>query len=62
MNNETADEEYLSKIPWLDNGTSGKEIFFVGAIVSPYSVIYTESSMQQEEKSDQIIDHKTSHS
>lgn len=58
MNNETVNEEYLSKIPWLDKGANGDQNFFVGAIASPYSVIYTESFKQQEEKSDHIIDQK----
>ncbi len=47
MNNEAEKEAYLSK---------DTDEFFMGAIVSPYSVIYTEENGEQSKKVDPVID------
>lgn len=47
MNNESEEEAYLSK---------DSDGFFMGAIVSPYAVIYTEDDAEQTEDLDPIIE------
>lgn len=58
MNNSDEKEMFLSKIPCLSKGTKKDEVLFMGAIASPYSVIYTESVKQQRDKYDQVIEQK----
>lgn len=47
MNNESENEAYLSK---------DVDKFFMGAIASPYSVIYTEANAEQSGNKDSVID------
>lgn len=48
MNNEggNSEETYLSNLSTLKNGTIKKEEYFIGAIASPYHVIYTDNNKQ----------------
>lgn len=56
MNNDTVEEEYLSRTISREKGKKKENDLFMGAVKSPYSVIYTESKMEEGEDDDLIIE------